>query len=216
VPRLQRVADPGGVAAFSRRLDAAQLAYKGDLFATHGLAARGREASAAERACVRDDASYASRGPSCARRSGSPTALPEREPARARDAAGTPPRDDRPPGRLARAAGVRPRVPAARFLRRAPEAEIARHFETTRRELPDADPEVAALRFALLGVARKGKDYARFLDVAARRGDPRGLVFLPTTWRHLRACAQAAAARDASFAELAELVATLPEPACAP
>jgi len=97
------------------------------------------------------------------------------------------------------------------------EAEITQHFEATRRELPDRpDPDVAALRFALLGVARKGKDYARFLDVAARRGDRRSLSFLPTTLRHLRASARAAAARDAAFGALAELVASLPEPVCAP
>ena len=42
------------MAAFSRRLDAAQVSYKGELFAAHSLASRGRDATDAERACVRD------------------------------------------------------------------------------------------------------------------------------------------------------------------
>ena len=44
VPRLQRVAD-GDVEAFRRRLDDALFAYKAELFARYGLAARGHEAS---------------------------------------------------------------------------------------------------------------------------------------------------------------------------
>jgi aminoglycoside/choline kinase family phosphotransferase len=217
VPRLQRVADPGGVAAFTRRLDAAQLAYKADLFATHGLAARGREASAAERACVRD---------AFARIARIVESAPRRLAHRDYQSANLHVRET-PQGRrlamidLQGAWLAPPEYDLVCLLRDSyvelAEAEIARHFETTRAELPDRpDPELAALRFALLGVARKGKDYARFLDVAARRGDRPALAFLPATWRHLQASARAAAARDAAFAELAELVASLPEPACAP
>jgi aminoglycoside/choline kinase family phosphotransferase len=214
VPRLQRIADPGGVAAFSRRLDAAQLAYKGDLFATHGL---GREPSSAERACVRD---------AFARIAGIVESAPQRLAHRDFQSANLHVRET-PQGRrlamidLQGAWLAPPEYDLVCLLRDSyvelSEAEIAQHFETTRRELPDRpDPDVAALRFALLGIARKGKDYARFLDVAARRSDRRSLAFLPTTLRHLRASARAAAARDAAFAALAELVASLPEPACAP
>jgi aminoglycoside/choline kinase family phosphotransferase len=217
VPRLQRVADPGGVAAFSRRLDAAQLAYKGDLLATHGLAARGREASAAERACVRDAfariAQVVEHAPlRLAHRDFQSANLHVRETPQGRRLAMID---------LQGAWLAPPEYDLVCLLRDSyvelAEAEIAQHLEATRPALPDRpDPEVAALRFALLGVARKGKDYARFLDVAARRGDRRALAFLPTTLRHLRASARAAAARDAAYRELAELVASLPEPTCAP
>jgi len=217
VPRLQRVADPGGVAAFSRQLDAAQLAYKGDLFATHGLSARGREPSVAERACVRD---------AFARIARIALSAPQRLAHRDFQSANLHVRET-PQGRrlamidLQGAWLAPPEYDLLCLLRDSyvelSEAEITQHFEATRRELPDRpDPDVAALRFALLGVARKGKDYARFLDVAARRGDRRSLSFLPTTLRHLRASARAAAARDAAFGALAELVASLPEPVCAP
>jgi hypothetical protein len=95
--------------------------------------------------------------------------------------------------------------------------EIAALFERTRTALPDRpDPETSAQRFDLLTLSRKGKDHARFLDVAARRGDRRGLAWIPTTVRHLRAAARAAARRDAAFAALAELIEALPETPCAP
>ncbi|HEX5065285.1 MAG TPA: phosphotransferase [Myxococcota bacterium] len=214
VPRLQRVADPGGVAAFSRRLDAAQLAYKGELFATHGL---GRGPSAAERALVRD---------AFARIAQIVEAAPQRLAHRDFQSANLHVRET-PQGRrlamidLQGAWLAPPEYDLVCLLRDSyvelPEAEIAQHFEATRLALPDRpDPDVSALRFALLGVARKGKDYARFLDVASRRGDRRALAFLPTTLRHLRASARAAAARDAAWRALAELVASLPEPTCAP
>jgi aminoglycoside/choline kinase family phosphotransferase len=95
------------------------------------------------------------------------------------------------------------------------ETEIATHLEVTRAELPDRpDPDTTALRFALLTLSRKGKDHARFIDLAARRGDLRGLAWLPTTLRHLRAAADVARARDAAFADLAELIHELPESPC--
>lgn len=217
LPRLQRVADPGGVAAFRRRLDAAQLAYKGELFATHALAARGRPATPGERACVRD---------AFARIAAAVAAAPARLAHRDFQSANLHVREG-PPGRrlvlldLQGAWLAPPEYDLVCLLRDSyvelSEAEIAEHLETTRRELPDRpDADTAAQRFALLALARKGKDYARFLDVAARRGDRRGLAWLPTTLRHLRAAARAAAAQDPAYRALAELVLSLPEPPCAP
>jgi hypothetical protein len=216
LPRLQRIVDPGGVAAFTRRLDAAQLAYKGELFATHALGAGGRAASPGERACVRD---------AFARIAELAAAGPQRLAHRDYQSANLHLRDAPPGSRLVMidlqgAWLAPPEYDLVCLLRDSyvelAESEIALHLEQTRRELPDRpDAESCALRFAALALARKGKDYARFLDVAARRGDRRALAFLPTTWRHLQAAAREAAARDAGLRELARLVQALPEPPCA-
>jgi aminoglycoside/choline kinase family phosphotransferase len=95
--------------------------------------------------------------------------------------------------------------------------EIERHFERTRRALPDPpDPETARHRFDCLTLTRKGKDHARFVYASAERGDDRYLPHLRVTLRHLRAAAAAAAARDPSLAGLAELIHALPEAPCVP
>jgi aminoglycoside/choline kinase family phosphotransferase len=217
VPKLQRVADPGGVAAFERRLDAAQIAYKGELFAAHSLAARGREATPAERACVRD---------AFARIAAEVESAPRRLAHRDFQSANLQLRDA-PPGRrlamidLQGAWLAPPEYDLVCLLRDSyvelAAGEIAALFERTRAELPDRpDPQHSAQRFDLITLARKGKDHARFLDVASRRGDRRGLAWLPATLRHLRAAASAASRRDPAFAELAELIHTLPETPCAP
>jgi aminoglycoside/choline kinase family phosphotransferase len=97
-----------------------------------------------------------------------------------------------------------------------PGAEIAHQLARVRPRLPDApSPEELGRRFDLLTLARKGKDLARFLYAERARGDARYLRFAPATVRHLRAAAAAAAARDATLATLAEIVAALPEDACA-
>jgi len=217
IPRLQRVTDPGGVAAFSRRLDPAQLAYKAELFCEHGLAARSGVATPAERTCVRD---------AFGRIAELAESAPQRLAHRDFQSANLHVRAAAPGHRLVMidlqgAWLAPPEYDLVCLLRDSyvelPEDEIVGHFEATRPRLPDRpDPESAALRFAALGVARKAKDYARFLDVAARRGDRRALAFLPTTWRHLRAAAQALAARDGAFRALEAIVLSLPEPACAP
>jgi hypothetical protein len=213
VPRLQRVRDPGGVAAFSRRLDAAQLAYKGELFAQHSLASRGREATPGEREVVRR---------AFERIAAAVEAAPARLSHRDFQSANL---HLRPAGDLVMidlqgAWLAPPEYDLVCLLRDSyvelPEAEIAAQLEATRRALPDCpDPDTAALRFALLTLARKGKDHARFLDLAARRGDRRGLAWLPTTLRHLRAAAAAASRREPAFAALAELIDALPESPCA-
>jgi hypothetical protein len=216
LPRLQRIRDPGGVAAFSRRLDAAQLAYKGELFARHSLASRGRDATPAESEAVRRAFAHIADVVAAA-----PARLAHRD----FQSANLHLRAGSPGSRLVMidlqgAWLAPPEYDLVCLLRDSyvelPEAEIATHFEVTRVALPDQpDADTAALRFALLTLARKAKDHARFLDLAARRGDRRGLAWLPTTLRHLRA-AVAAAGRDPAVAPLAELIHELPESPCAP
>jgi len=216
VPRMQRIRDPGGVAAFSRRLDATQLAYKGELFATHSLASRGRPATPAEREAVRRAFAHIAEGVAA-----SPARLAHRD----FQSANLHLREEPGGGRrlvmldLQGAWLAPPEYDLVCLLRDSyvelPEAEIATHLEVTRAALPDRpDADIAQWRFALLTLARKAKDHARFLDLATRRGDSRGLAWLPTTLRHLRAAAQAAALRDPAIAPLAELIHALPESPC--
>lgn len=220
VPAMQRIEDPGGVAAFRRRLDPAHFDYKAELFVAHGLPARGRAASEAERNAVRD--AFGEIGRRALR---APARLAHRD------------FQSRNLHLVEREGGARlVMIDLQGALCTAPEYdlvsllcdsyveltadEIADHLETTRGALPDApDPETAAQRFDLLTLARKGKDHARFLYAARERGDARFLEHVPPTVRHLRRAAAAAAAREARFAPLAELVHELPQtavPACAP
>ncbi len=217
LPRLQRVRDPGGVAAFSRRLDAAQLAYKGELFARHSLAARGSQATPAEVEAVRQ---------AFARIADAVEAAPARLAHRDFQSANLHLREGSAGQRLVMidlqgAWLAPPEYDLVCLLRDSyvelPEAEIATQLEITRVALPDRpDADTAAHRFALLTLARKAKDHARFLDLAGRRGDRRGLAWLATTLRHLRAAALAASARDPALAPLADLIHGLPESPCAP
>jgi aminoglycoside/choline kinase family phosphotransferase len=217
IPRIQSLADPGGVPAFGRHLSAAHFAYKADLFARYSLARGGRAASPAQVACVAD--AFAAIG---------------------RAAAAAPPRlahrDLHSENVMVRSSGGRhtlAMIDLQGALCTAPEydlvcvlrdsyveltpGEIDRHFERTWRALPDrADPEAARQRFDCLTLTRKGKDHARFVYAAAERGDDRYLPFLAATLRHLRAAAAAAAARDPALAPLGELIHALPEPPCAP
>jgi hypothetical protein len=217
-----RAADPGdradpGVAAFARSLDAALFAYKADLVARYGLAARGRDATPAEAAAgarhIRVDRRRDGRAPQrLAHRDYQSSNLYVREGAAARRA----PAHDRPPGRVARPARIRPGLPAARLVRRAARAEIAEHCAAVRPTLPDApDAEIFARRFDLLTLTRKGKDHARFLYAARERGDERFLGYAPITVRQLRRAAARASERDARVADLAALLHELPESPCA-
>ena len=217
IPRIQSLTDPGGVPAFERRLTAAHFAYKADLFARYSLRRGGRDATAAEAACVRD--AFAAIGRSAA-------AAPQR----------LAHRDLHSENVLARVVGGRrslamidlqgalctaPEYDLVCLLRDsyvelAPD-EINRHFERARRALPDvSDAETARHRFDCLTLTRKGKDHARFVYAASERGDDRYLAHLSTTLRHLRAAAAAAAARDPSLGGLSELIHALPETPCAP
>jgi aminoglycoside/choline kinase family phosphotransferase len=95
------------------------------------------------------------------------------------------------------------------------DAEVKGHVDRVRPRLPDApDAETFARRFDLLTLTRKGKDHARFVYAARKRGDARFLRFVPATVRALRSAAARAADRDPRVAPLAELVHALPETAC--
>jgi aminoglycoside/choline kinase family phosphotransferase len=218
VPRIQRVADPdGGVEAFARRLDAAHFRYKADLFCEWSLPERGRAASAAERACVRE--AFTLIADASAR-------APQRLAHRDLQSANVHVLPERAAGErlmlidLQGALLAPPEYDLACLLRDSyvelPEDEIEAHVARVRPQLPDApQADELARRFDLLALARKAKDHARFLYAARRRGDARYLAHLPATARHLRSAAARSAARDTRFADLAELIAALPEHACA-
>jgi aminoglycoside/choline kinase family phosphotransferase len=227
--RLQGLANPGsGVAAFRRRLDGAQFAYKADLFAAWSLRRRRRAATPAEVAAVRDAFGWIA-----ALAATAPARLAHRD-FQSANLLVTP----APPP--AAGEGTRPRASATRIamidlqgawlappeydlvslLRDSylelPDAEVALHLERVRPRLPDApDPETFARRFDLLTLTRKAKDHARFLYAAQTRGQRDFLRYLPTTVRTLRAASARAAQRDPQLASLAELIDRLPETPCA-
>ena len=214
VPRLQRVGDPGGVAAFGRRLDAALLAYKADLFCEHVVVpSAGPAAAAAVRAAF---------GRVAAEIPDAPFRLAHRD----LQSANIHVRAAAPRGRrlvlidLQGAFLAPPEYDLVCLLRDSyvelPWDEVARQLARIRPHLPEAPREEEfARRFDLLTLSRKGKDLARFFYAARTRGDGRYLRFAPTTLRYLRAAAARAALRDPALAALAEIVAALPEDPCA-
>jgi aminoglycoside/choline kinase family phosphotransferase len=217
VPRIQAIAPVPGVAAFTRSLDAALFAYKGDLVARHGLAARGRATTPAEAAVVRDAFAWIAR---------EMAAAPQRLAHRDYQSANLFVREGAPRGAriamidLQGAFQAPPEYDLVCLLRDSyveqGDAEIAAHCDAVRPALPDApDAESFARRFDLLTLTRKGKDHARFLYAARERGDERYLAYVPTTVRQLKAAATRARARDPEVAALAELVGELPESPCA-
>jgi hypothetical protein len=238
VPRLQRIADPGGVAGFGRRFDETLLAYKAELFCEQVLApgavsaaapapsaagappppvARAAAATAAGAGAVRD---------AFRRIAGEVRAAPARLAHRDLQSANVHVRAGRPRGRrlalidLQGAFLAPPEYDLVCLLRDSylelPPDELAHQLERIRPRLPDAPgPEEFARRFDLLTLARKAKDLARFLQVARARGDRRFLRFAPATVRYLREAAARAARRDPALARLAEILAALPEQPCA-
>jgi aminoglycoside/choline kinase family phosphotransferase len=231
VPRIQAIAAVPGVAAFTRSLDAALFAYKADLVVRHGLAARGRDATPAEAAVVRETFAWIA---------GEMAAAPQRLAHRDFQSSNLYVRAAAPRASFAqRAEGERrpsegrlrmidlqgaflapPEYDLVCLLRDSyvelSESEIAAHIDAVRPALPDApDPESFARRFDLLTLTRKGKDHARFLYAARERGDERFLAYVPTTVRQLQRAAERASARDARAADLAALYAELPESPCA-
>jgi aminoglycoside/choline kinase family phosphotransferase len=217
IPALQRLADPGGLPAFERRLDRAQIRYKGELFARWSLPeALGRapsraEAEAAARAFERvadllEDA---------------PRRLAHRDlqsrNVQVRTAGEAPPRLAMIDFQAAWLAP--PEYDAVCLLRDSylelPAAEREEHVAWLRPRLPDApDPDTFRRRFELITLARKGKDHARFLYAARERGDRRWLEHLPATTRALREAAPGLARLDPALAELAAWLERLPETPC--
>ena len=214
VPRLQRVRDPGGVAAFDRRMDEALLAYKAELFCEWVAVP---EAGPAAGRAVKD---------AFARIAEAVRAAPMRLAHRDLQSANVHLRAEGPPGRrlvlidLQGALLAPPEYDLVCLLRDSyldlAWEEVLRQLARIRPRLPDAPGEdELAHRFDLLTLSRKGKDLARFVLAARRRGDSRYLRFAPTTVRALRAAAVRAASRDPHFHALAEILAALPEQPCA-
>lgn len=220
IPQLQRLHDETGrVPAFGRSLDRAQLRYKGDLFARFSLpAALGRPARGAEEAVVRGAFEAIAELLANAPRRLAHRDLQSQNVHVRGVAPGEPPR-------LAMidfqgAFLAPPEYDAVALLRDSyvelPDVEVEAHLDTLRPALPDAPARDAfRCRFDLLTLARKGKDHARFLYAARERGDERWLRHVPATARALRAAAPRVAALDPRLADLAAVVARLPEVACA-
>jgi aminoglycoside/choline kinase family phosphotransferase len=214
VPRLQRVADPGAVAAFGRRMDEDLFAYKAELFCewvAEPLAgpAAGRTVRSA-----------------FARIADAMRVAPARLAHRDLQSANLHLRAGRPPGRrlvlldLQGALLAPPEYDLVCLLRDSyvdlAWEEVQHQLARIRPALPDAPGEQEfAHRFDLLTLTRKGKDLARFVYAARRRDDARYLRFTAPTVLALRAAAARAAARDAGFVALSELLAALPEQPCA-
>ena len=212
VPRLQRVEEAPGVEAFRRRFETAHFAYKADFFIEWSLASRGRAATAAERAVVRE---------AFARVADVTRAAPARLAHRDFQSANLYVTAGRGSDRLVMidlqgALLAPPEYDLVCLLRDSYvellAGELDFHLERVRAQLPDApDPDTFATRFDLLTLTRKGKDHARFLCAAKILGEERFLACIPVTSRYLRRAAQRSAERDPRFRELAELISTLPE-----
>ena len=223
IPRLQSLTDPGDLPAFRRRLDAALLDYKAELFTRWSLpVALGRAPRLSEGRAVRD--AFAAVAEACAE---APARLAHRDlqshNVLVRREVGRPPRlgliD------LQGAFLAPPEYDLVCLLRdsyvQLPDAELEAQLAAVRPALPDApDPPSFGRRFDLLTLTRKGKDHARFLFAAVTRGDHRYLRFVPATVRSLQRAATRVAGSDPRLARLAELVAALPAteepPPCAP
>ena len=215
VPRLQHVANPGGVAAFERHLDRALFAYKADLFAGESLRRKGRAASAAETRCVREAFDLIA-----AEALRAPQRLAHRDFQSENLMWAARPQPQLVMIDLQGAFLAPPEYDLVCLLRDSyvelPEDEIHAQLERIRPLLPDApEPDVFAARFDLLTLTRKGKDHARFLYAARSRGDERFLRFAPRTLSMLRAAAARSAERDPRFAAFSALLAELPEVPCA-
>lgn len=220
VPRLQRIEDPGDgrVAAFGRRLDGAQLAYKAGRFADWSLPqALGRPARPAEREVVRKAFAWIADAVAAA-----PARLAHRD----YQSMNLHLRSEAAPGAelvlldLQGAWLAPPEYDLVCLLRDSyvelPDARVRALAEAVRADLPDApEPDTFWRRFDLLTLARKGKDHALFHYVAADRGERSWLRSVPATTRALQAAARRTASLDPRLTRLAELVLALPEAPCA-
>ncbi len=219
VSRLQRVAQPTPpLPAFQRRLDAAHLRYKAELFTTFSLATRVRAPTARDTGAV--EAAFGVIAECVAQ---APARLAHRD----FQGENLLVIESRPPGRrlamidLQGAFQAPPEYDLVCLLRDSyvelPDEDVERHLSTTRTMLPDApDPDEFRWRVDLLTLARKSKDHARFLHAARARGDRRYLPFVATTVRYLRAAGERAARLDPRLERFADLVGDLPESPCVP
>ena len=216
VPRLQAIPDPGGVEAFQRRLDDTIFDYKSSLFCQHVLRLQGRDPTPGEVEVARHAfthvAQVAAEAPArLAHRDLQSSNLIVRRGRRAGERLGL--------IDLQGALLAPPEYDLVCLLRDSyvdlPEDEVAAHLDRTRPELPDApDAESFARRFDLLTLTRKGKDCARFLQVADSRREKAFLRYVPRTLAQLRSAARRAGQREPGLRDCASLLAELPDPPC--
>ncbi len=215
VPRLQSLADPGALPAFARRLDRALFDYKAALFSRVSLPlALGREPTRAETARVAE--AFGVVADRCER---APMRLAHRDfqSHNLRLAPG----ERGGPLRLVMidlqgAFLAPPEYDLVCLLRdsyaETPEPVAEELLDGVRPQLPDApDAEVFAERFDLLTLTRKGKDHARYLDVARRRGDASHVAYVSAAAHALRAASTRVAHLDASLRDLRDWIHALPE-----
>jgi len=206
VPRLQRLADPGGrVPAFGRRLDATLFRVKAQRFAASGLQALlGRAATAAER-----DVVFAAFDAIAGAAASAPQRLAHRD-FQSRNLI-----QRRHPRGLAMidlqgALLAAPEYDLVCLLRDSyvvlADDECAALAEQLRPALPDApDAGEFTQRFDLLTITRKAKDFALFHEVAAR-GDASWLRYAPATLGYVRRALGRVAGSDGRLAQLAEVI----------
>jgi len=212
VPRLQRLADPGGrVPAFGRRLDATLFRVKAQRFAASGLPVLlGRAATAAER-----DVVFAAFDAVASAAASAPQRLAHRDFQSKNLILRRQPRGlamiD-----LQGAFLAPPEYDLVCLLRDSyfvlADDECAAFAKRMRPALPDAPAaDVFAQRFDLLTITRKAKDFALFHEVAAR-GDASWLRYAPATLGYVRRALGRVAGSDLRLERLAEL---LGDDACA-
>lgn len=219
IPRLQRITARADVAAFARRLDDAQFAYKAERFARFGLHPAGAARAAETRVlfdsfmCIAREARFAPQRLAHRDLQSANLQLVERP-------------GQRPGARLVMidlqgAFMAPPEYDLVCLLRDSYVALEDQQLEALlgriRPQLPDAPDESSFRhRFDLLTLSRKAKDCALYRYAAVELGDRRYLRFLPTTHRYLRAASSRVAASDPRFRDLDELIQAQPEPSCAP
>ncbi len=209
IPELQRICDPGGLAAFTRRLDAPLFAYKARLFARYSLPqVLGRPATPSEHDIVARAFNHIA-----VRCLAAPQRLAHRD-LQSRNLM-----IDRGRVRWIDLQGAflaPPEYDLVCLLRDSyvtwPESLVDRLLEEVRLALPDApEDSVFRERFDLLTLTRKGKDHARYHYVAEERGDPSALGDVPATTAHLKRAAGRLQAGTPELAELLRWICDLPD-----
>jgi aminoglycoside/choline kinase family phosphotransferase len=222
IPRLQALEadleDVGDVAAFGRRLDAAQIASKAEKFITWAAPwLQGREASVEESRVTREAFAHIAQRCSLA-----PARLAHRD----YKAANIHVQPEREVGArlslidLQGAFLAPPEYDLVCLLRDShvalPEDEVAAHLAAIRPRLPDA-PAAADFdeRFDLLTLCRVCKDVAHYIHAATDREDERYLRLVPTAMRNLAAAAQRASQREPQLEAFCAWIESLAAAACA-
>lgn len=214
---LQRTPADTSIPNYERRLDATLLDYKAEQICSWLIpSATGRTATLSEREAV--GAAFGAIREACAT---APSVLAHRD-FKAQNLHVVPEGDPR--GRLVMidlqgAFLAPPEYDAVCLLRdlhiALPDAEVEALLARLRPQLASEPPEQDfKRRFNLLTLSRAGKDLSRFLYAVHERGDERYRGFLPNGVRALKAAAQALG-DEPCIADFAEILAALPEDACA-